>query len=157
MESRSVTHSTFVVERSYPSAPGRVFAAFADLDMKRRWLAGGASSEVVNFEMDFRTGGSERVQYRLKEGTPFPGATYETEAAYQDIVPERRIVFAYTMTFGGRRISASLATVEFLPAEKGTNVIFTEQGAFFEGADGPQIREQGWRELLERLAGHLEG
>ena len=28
-------------------------------------------------------------------------------------------------------------------------------GAFFEGADGPQIRESGWRILLERLATEL--
>jgi hypothetical protein len=29
------------------------------------------------------------------------------------------------------------------------------EGAFFEGADGPQIRESGWRILLERLATEL--
>ncbi len=55
------------------------------------------------------------------------------------------------MTLGDKRISASLATVEFLPAEKGTDLIFTHQGAFFEGADGPEIREAGWCSLLARL------
>ena len=34
------------------------------------------------------------------------------DTTYQDIVPEERIVLAYTMAVGGRRISASLATVE---------------------------------------------
>jgi hypothetical protein len=29
MTERSVTHATFVVERSYPASPERVFAAFA--------------------------------------------------------------------------------------------------------------------------------
>jgi hypothetical protein len=42
-----------------------------------------------------------------------------------------------------------------LPTEKGTDLIFTEQAAFFEGADGPQMREAGWRELLEALAREL--
>ena len=57
-----------------------------------------------------------------------------------------------TMTLGDKRISAALATFEFLPAEKGTDLIFTHQAAFFEGADGPQMREQGWRRLFEQLS-----
>lgn len=56
------------------------------------------------------------------------------------------------MTLGDKRISASLVTVEFLPTEKRTDLLFTEQGAFFEDADGPEIREEGWRKLLESLA-----
>ena len=77
------------------------------------------------------------------------------EALYQDIVPNRRIVTASTMALGDKRISASLVTVEFLPTEKGTDLICTHQGAFFEGADGPQMREAGWRKLFERLEGEL--
>jgi len=55
------------------------------------------------------------------------------------------------MTFAERRISASLVTIELLPAEKGTLLICTHQGAFFEGADGPEMRQDGWRKLLDRL------
>jgi len=152
MEERSVTHSTFVIERSYPATPERVFAAFADPAKKRRWFAEDKGLEVEEFEMDFRVGGHERARYRFKEGTPFEGATLTNNTSYQDIVPNRRVVIAYTMTLGDKRFSASLATVEFLPADKGTDLIFTEQGAYFEGADGPQIREGGWRQLLENLA-----
>lgn len=71
---------------------------------------------------------------------------------YRDIVPNRRIVIAYTMTLGAHRISSSHATVEFVPSGQGTDLIFTEQAAFFEGADGPKIREEGWRKLLDQLA-----
>ena len=70
-------------------------------------------------------------------------------------MPDRRIVTASTMPLGDRRISASLVTLEFLPAENGTDLICTHQGAFFEGADGPQMREGGWRHLLEQLAREL--
>lgn len=155
MEERSVTHSTFVIERSYPTTPERVFAAFADPARKRRWCAEGEGREVEEFEMDFRPGGKERARSRFKEGTPFPGVALTNDTIHQDIVPNRRVVMAYTMTLGDRRISASLATVEFLLTEKGTDLIFTHQGAFFEGADGPQRREQGWRKLLENLAKEL--
>jgi uncharacterized protein YndB with AHSA1/START domain len=105
--------------------------------------------------MDFRVGGVDRIRFRLGDSTPFPGVAIVNHTTYQDIVPNRRIVMAYTMTLGDKRISASLVTLEFLPTEKGTDLLFTEQGAFFEGADGPQMREKGWRKLLESLVKEL--
>lgn len=62
------------------------------------------------------------------------------------------MVLGYTMAMGEIRFSASLATVEFLASREGTRLIFTEQGAFFAGSDGAQMREAGWRKLLESLA-----
>lgn len=154
MEERTVIHNTFVIERSYPTAPERVFAAFADPSKKRRWFAEGEDHDIEAFEMDFRAGGNEHARFRLKGG-PLKGTAFTSDSTYQDIVPNRRIVIASTMTFGDRCISASLATVELLPTEKGTGLIFTHQGAFFEGADGPQMREGGWGRLLEQLAKEL--
>jgi uncharacterized protein YndB with AHSA1/START domain len=155
MENQSVIHSTFVIERSYPKPPEVVFSAFADAAKKRRWFAEGHSHEVEEFEMDFRVGGTERARYRFKEGSPFPGVALTNEGSYQDIVPNRCIVNASTMTLGDKRISSSLVTFEFLRTDKGTDLICTHQGAFFEGADGPQMREAGWHTLLENLAKDL--
>jgi uncharacterized protein YndB with AHSA1/START domain len=152
---RSVTHSTFTIERHYPAKLERVFAAFADPAKKRRWFAEGEGRVLEEFEMDFRVGGSERACYRFQEGSPFPGAALINHTTYQDIVPNQRVVFAYTMALGDRRFSASLVTVEIVPAENGTDLIFTDQGAYFEGSDGPQMRQEGWTKILEHLAGQL--
>jgi uncharacterized protein YndB with AHSA1/START domain len=151
----TVTHSTFTIERSYPTTPERVFAAFADPQKKRRWYADANGRQAEIFEMDFRVGGSDRTQSRLGPDTPFPGIALTNHSTYQDIQPNRRIVLAYTMSLGDRRISASLATVEFLATDKGTDLIFTDQGAFFEGSDGPKMREQGWNHLLDGIAAEV--
>lgn len=79
------------------------------------------------------------------------------ESYIHDIVVNQRIVLSYAMTFLGKRISASLATFELHPKNGGTTLVFTEQSAFFEGADGAKMREDGWRQILERLAQELAG
>ena len=156
MADAPVLHSTFVIERNYPVAPGKVFGAFADPAKKRRWYVDrGSEARVEGFEMDFRVGGFDRFRSLLGKETPFPGVPLVNETVYQDIVPDRRIVFAYTMTLGEKKISASLVTIELKPAASGTSFLFTEQGAFFEGADGPQMREAGQRTLLGLLEKEL--
>jgi len=151
MKDQSAIHSTFVIERSYAAIPERVFAAFADPAKKRRWFVEGDHHEVEHYEMDFRVGGRERARFRFKDGTPLKGLACTNDTIYQHIVPNRRVVFASTMTLGDQCISASLVTVECLPSETGTDLICTHQGAFFEGADGPEMREAGWNKLLEKL------
>jgi uncharacterized protein YndB with AHSA1/START domain len=155
MPEQSVIHNTFVIERSYPQPPATVFAAFADPAQKRRWFGEGHSHDVEEFTMDFRAGGSEHFRYRFREGTPFPGVELASDGHYHDIVPNQRIVTASSMAIGGKRISISLVTVELLPTATGTDLILTHQAAFFEGADGPQMREGGWRKLLDQLEKEL--
>lgn len=155
MADPTTIHDTFVIERSYSKAPARVFAAFSDPEQKKRWFGEGPAHDLMAFEQDFRVGGTERLVYRFKEGTPIAGALLSNELTYQNLTPNKRIVFTQNMAVGDHRISTTLVTIEFLPSETGTDLICTHQGAFYEGADGPEMRHEGWKTLFDRLEAAL--
>ena len=150
MSDPTTVHDTFVLERRYPLPPSEVFAALADPDLKRRWFAEGDHPAEI-FEMDFRVGGAERTLFRLGEDTPFPGTAIETEGRYEEITPGRRVVVSSTMSLGDRRISSTLVTYELVENSGGTDLILTHQAAFYEGADGPEMRKDGWEKMLAGL------
>lgn len=146
-----VIHSTFSIERIYPHAPARVFFAHADQAMKRRWFAEGEGWSIDEYKLDFRQDGSEVSRFRYQDG---PEIRYN--ATFHDIIPDRRIVFAYRMAIGPKPLSVSLSTIEFLPSAGGTLLTYTEQGTYFDDPSGPAGREEGSRELLEKLASELK-
>ena len=147
----SVHHSTFSIERVYPVPPARVFAAFANEASKRRWFAEGEGWEVFEYRLDFRVGGSEVSRFNFRGGPEI-----RNDTIFQDIIDDRRIVFVYRMAIESKPLSASLATVELVPSGNGTLLTYTEQGAYLDGADPARGREEGSRELMEKLAIELQ-
>ncbi len=148
-------HSTFVVERRYGATPDRVFAAFADVDTKRRWFVESDHHTVEHHELDFREGGREVARFRFNENTPVAGMACLTETWYLQLIPNERLVMAQTMRIDERCISSALVTVALGAAGDGTLLTCTHQAVFFEGADGPEMREMGWKVLLDKLGGEL--
>ena len=150
MIKRSVTHDTFVIERSYPAAPARVFFALSDPHAKAKWFSGPEEWGRGRHEMDFRIGGRE-----INVGGPKDGPQHRFDAIYQDIIPDERIIYSYDMHLDDKRISVSLATIELRPEGTGTRLIFTEQGAYLDGYDEPSQRREGTEELLDALGASL--
>jgi uncharacterized protein YndB with AHSA1/START domain len=151
MSERSVQHDTFVIERTYDAAVERVFAAWADRTAKAQWFVGPDESVSSNLELDFRVGGREHVS-----GGPEGGPVFSYDAEYRDIVPNERIVTAYQMHQDDTLMSVSVATVEFMAKGDGTLLVMTESGAFLDGIDNVQAREDGTRELLDHLEKSLK-
>jgi uncharacterized protein YndB with AHSA1/START domain len=152
----SVIHDTFSIERSYPAAQSRVFAAFASKEAKDAWGEDpgleSAEGQAAATEFDFRPGGRERF------GFNYDGKNYRYDALYYDIVPDQRIVYSYEMYADDARISVSVATIELGKSADGTALTWTEQGAYLDGIDGqqaPALREEGTTELLDGLARYL--
>ena len=148
---RSVTHATFVIERSYDVPPSMVFEVFADAKAKAAWFNGPEEWGPDEHALDFRVGGRETTR-----GGPKGGPVHTYDALYYDIVANERIIIAYDMHLDDRRISVSLATIEIKPEGKGTKLTFTEQGAFLDGFDNVADREHGYGELLDGLGRYLE-
>jgi uncharacterized protein YndB with AHSA1/START domain len=155
MENQTAVHGTFVIERSFAVTPDKVFDAFANSDKKRRWFFESERHKLESHALDFRVGGKERGQLVFGPGTPVSGMTCVSEIFYEDIVPGHRIVTADRMLIAGNCISAALVTIEILAVDGGTDLILTHQGAYFPGADGPEMRKGGWMHLMDKLGKEL--
>ena len=150
MSERSTQHATFVIERTFVASPARVFAAWAEPKAKARWFRGPDEWKEAGRELEFRVGGRECLT-----GVWPGGRVSAFDGRYQDIVPDQRIIYSYDMHVDGKRISVSLATVEFMPAGAGTRMIFTEQAMFLDGFDDAGGRERGTGALLDNLEAAL--
>ncbi|AKQ65987.1 putative glutathione S-transferase-related transmembrane protein [Myxococcus hansupus] len=144
----TLVHSTFTVDRTFSAPIARVFNAFENPEIRRRWFVEGEGWEIVRYELNFKAGSREGGVFRFQGGPEIGNDTL-----YTDIIPNERIVFAYTMTVAGKNISSSLVTVQFSTEGDTTRLTYTEQGAYFEGGqDAVRGREAGTKELFEKLA-----
>ena len=147
----SASHTSFVIERRFAAPPAAVFGAWADLEAKKRWSDCHTGEGETELTMDFRPGGRESYRAELPGGV-----RQRVEKVFFDIVPDARIVFAYDVEIGGKRLSASLVTVEFSAEGDATFMRMTEQLAYFDGHDDLADRIEGTREGIERLALEVE-
>ena len=153
MTNRSATHATFTIERTLSVPPEKAFAAWANPKLKARWFAAPADkSKELKREQDFRLGGTECLKAQWKDGH-----ISAFEARYFDIIPDRRIIYTYDLYIDNKKISVSLATIEFEPVDNngGTHLIVTEQGAFLDGYNDGGSREQGTKGLLDAFEASL--
>jgi uncharacterized protein YndB with AHSA1/START domain len=155
MTQRIQTHATFVLEREYPVAVDRVWEAFADPEIKRKWF-GSDEFDYVERADDFRVGGVSIDDGRHRDGGPLS----QYRATYTDITPNERIVYTYDMWLDGAHASTSIATIVLAPTDpgagQGTRLTFTEQGVYLDGVHGPGPdaaagREAGTANLLDAI------
>lgn len=149
----------FTQTRSLAAPPGQVFAAYADLAVRRRWFRIPSEPDAAHHELDFRPGGGEVARGTFAaSGVP---ERIEYRSHFFDIVPAERIVYAYETAVDGRRLAVSLATVELAPEPGGTHLTYTEHYALvaFQGDGSADVAERqgGLRLQLNGLQAVVEG
>ena len=147
----AAVRGAFVVERTFKATPAQVFKAFTDERAKSRWF-GGDGITMIERSMDVRPGGREVAVGRWKSGL-----TSRFDAVYFDVVADRRLVYAYEMHLGARKISVSLACVEIEPHPAGVKLKIAEQAVFLDGYEDNGSREHGTNMLIDKLVASLEG
>ena len=145
MTTGSAQHGTIRLERRYKASPNRVFAAWAEPKARAKWDVPGRWV-IAEQTFDFREGGREVKRFGPKGDPRLVAATL-----YLDIVPQRRIVFSYSMTSRGTPISVSLTTIELSVDEKDTHLLLTEQIVFLDGNDNAANREEGLASMLDKI------
>ncbi|MBO6676358.1 MAG: SRPBCC family protein [Rhizobiales bacterium] len=144
----AIAHASFSIKRTFKHPPAKVFEAFAEQDKKHHWFVASDGPEwtTKRYGLDFTVGGREHGEWVGPDRI-----AHTNETTYLDIVDNERIVYAYTMAMDGVVHSASLATIQFLADDAGTQLTYCEQGAYFQGSDGIEGREKGWAWLLDHL------
>jgi uncharacterized protein YndB with AHSA1/START domain len=139
MNERTAIHDSFSMARNYNVPPARVFAAWSNPEVKANWFP-----KAEKF--DFRVGGQE-----ILRGGPSDGPIYNSIATFQEIVPDQRIVYTFSIDRDETRISVSMMTVEFKSEGAGTRLTYTEQCVFLDGLDTLEDHRHGLKALLDNL------
>ena len=128
MSKRSTDHTTITIERHFKAPLSKVFNAWAIPEQKRQWFACHEGWKPLEFQLDFRTGGSESNRVASADGV-----VHAYQARYIDVIQNERFIYAFDMMLDDLRISVSLATVNVASEPGGTKMTFVEQVVFLDG------------------------
>jgi uncharacterized protein YndB with AHSA1/START domain len=145
MAPTAALHATLVFEREIPAPIQKVFAAFADPLARTEWGAPSDTAVVIYDEADFREGGQDRFRCGSKADPNIHGMT-----RYLEIIANRRVVSSETIVMDGKRLCASLTTLELTADGEKTKLKSTTQLASFIGEDMVRGHETGTNASLEQ-------
>lgn len=96
--------------------------------------------------MDVRVGGSYRIAFRTQDGLE-----HQVSGVYEEVEPERRLVFSWAWQSTPERVSR--VTVELEPAGQGCELRFVHERFFDLAASENHAR--GWGASFDKLGALL--
>jgi uncharacterized protein YndB with AHSA1/START domain len=134
-------HTTVTISHRYEAAPERVFDAFLDVTIARRFLFATATGEMIDARIDPRVGG----RYAFVERRPDMGDV-EHVGEYLEIDRPRRLVFSFGVpTFDP---GMTVVTVDIRPDGEGCALTLTNDGV---PAAYVEANRDGWSRILAGL------
>jgi uncharacterized protein YndB with AHSA1/START domain len=136
-----------VVRHRYDAAPEKVFDAFLDPAVARRFLFATATGEMIVAEVDPRVGG----RFTFTDRRPDMGDVAHV-GEYLEIERPRRLVFS----FGVPQFDPTMTTVsiDIRPDGAGCELTLTHEGVTPEWRDGTA---DGWARILAGLLPAYDG
>ncbi|MFI8520803.1 SRPBCC domain-containing protein [Streptomyces sp. NPDC085481] len=137
-ENAPVRHGSFELRVDIPAPPERVFAAFAEPELRTRWFKLPGPSRTAEHELDFRVGGGETARNHFLSGDMDERLEYRSR--FVDLEPAERLVYVYEAHVNDVRRWVSLVTIRLAPQDGGTRLEWIEQYTYLvlSSADGEQ-------------------
>lgn len=131
------------IERTFDAPAERVFNAWTDEEVLRRWLYGMPGWETPTAEVDLRVGGRIRILMR----DPSDGTQAGAAGEYTVVDPPRRLVF--TWVWDDQPEQPQLIELEFSEREGRTTVLMTNSAISSDGR--LESQERGWQFCFDNL------
>jgi uncharacterized protein YndB with AHSA1/START domain len=133
------------VRRRFAAAPERVFAAFADPELVRRWLTPSPEIALTVLELDFRVGGTYRFAYRVPDGQ-----IMIVGGSYRVIEPPSKIVFSWIIEPPDEHAGIqSEVVITITPDGNGAQLLIRHEQ--LARIDAVERHAEGWRGALDQL------
>lgn len=130
------------ITHTYAAPPEKVFRAWTDPEVMKRWFAPSDEFSVPEVAVDARAGGRYRIVMRAPDGE-----YHRVGGVYRAVDPPRKLVFTWAWESTPER--ESLVTVEFNAAGVGTELVVIHE--LFADEEARDKHEQGWNGCLNRL------
>jgi uncharacterized protein YndB with AHSA1/START domain len=136
------------LEHRFAAPRDRVFEAWTNPDVLKRWWRAAETWETPLAEVDAREGGAYRLSMKTDEGE-----VHTVFGEYREVSPPERLAFTWTWEEGpGPAMAGSdntLVVVEFHEDGEGTLVKLTHSGFADEEIKGMHVH--GWQGVLANL------
>jgi uncharacterized protein YndB with AHSA1/START domain len=157
---KATAENTIIIERIFDAPPALVWQAWTDPQHQMRWW-GPENFTAPSCEIDLRVGGKYLFCMQSPEGQ-----NYYTTGVYQEIVPQKRLVFTESFAdeqgsvvsgaeygMGDDMPLAMLATLVFEEVGGKTKMTLTYVG--MPAGENSDMAALGWNQSFDKLAGTL--
>jgi uncharacterized protein YndB with AHSA1/START domain len=133
---------SLTLRRHYPVAPEKVWRAWTDPQALKAWFGPDEIVSVPVAEVDLRVGGRFRVAMLAADGE-----THDVSGVYQELVPNRKLVFSWAWRSTPER--ESRVTVRIEPDGNGCELVLLHEQFFDEAAR--EGHRHGWTGAMGKL------
>lgn len=141
---------TIRAEREFASTPEELFAAYAEINQRVRWIR--PFGQPIEFEShDFRSAGLDHFT-----SGPRGNAALSTTTRYEHIVDNQSIVFTNRLESSSEELVAiSLVSWSIAPSKTGTLLAIADQTTSVAGSRPIEGARHRYEAMFDRLAHHL--